>query len=256
LQLDHVSFAYRQDTPVLADVSVTIPPGEMVAFVGSSGAGKTSLLNLLPRFYDPTSGAVRLDGHDLRTVKVRDLRRHIALVLQESPILAATVAQNIAYGNPAATAAQIHEAARLSGAESFIQSLPQTYQTLLDEGGQNLSGGQRQRIGISRALASEAPILVLDEPTSALDAHNERMITETLAGLKGKRTIVIVSHRLSTVADCDRIYMMEQGRIVEEGTHAELLARNGAYARLARHQMKLGETPQNEVLQPDNLVTK
>jgi ABC-type multidrug transport system fused ATPase/permease subunit len=245
LQLDHVAFGYKPDAPpVLQDVSVTIEPGQMVAFVGSSGAGKTSLLNLLPRFYDPTAGAVRLDGHDLRKVKLADLRKHVALVLQESPILSATVADNIAYGNPKASEADIRAAAKLAGADAFIQSLPEKYASMLHEGGQNLSGGQRQRIGIARALATEAPILVLDEPTSALDSHNEEMITETLRGLKGQRTVVIVSHRLSTVVDCDCIFVMEAGRVVEQGTHEELINRRGAYYRLARHQMKLGGAPE------------
>ena len=243
LELDHVNFAYASDAPVLRDVSVRIQPGQMVAFVGSSGAGKTSLLNLLPRFYDPVSGAIRLDGDDIRQIKLRDLRRHIALVLQESPILSATVAENIAYGNPQASEAQIRSAAKLAGAEPFVDSLPQKYQSPLREAGQNLSGGQRQRIGIARALATEAPILVLDEPTSALDAHNEQMITETLRDLKGQRTIIVVSHRLSTVSDCDCIYVMEEGRIVEQGTHLQLIARAGVYARLAKHQMKLGGPP-------------
>jgi ABC-type multidrug transport system fused ATPase/permease subunit len=242
LELDQVSFGYRPDVPpVLNGVSVSVPPGEMVAFVGSSGAGKTSLLNLLPRFYDPTSGAVCLDGNDARKIKIRDLRRHVALVLQDSPILSATVFDNIAYGNPSASAQQIEQAAKLAGADSFIEALPQKYDSPLQEGGQNLSGGQKQRIGIARALATEAPILVLDEPTSALDSHNEQMITQTLRGLKGKRTVIIVSHRLSTVTDCDCIYVMEAGQIVEQGTHDELVAKGGAYFRLARHQMQLGE---------------
>ena len=243
LQLDHVAFSYAADKPpVLRDVSVSIRPGEMVAFVGSSGAGKTSLLNLLPRFYDPTSGAVRLDGHDIRQIKLRDLRKHIALVLQESPILSASVLDNIAYGNPGASEAEIRQAARLAGADVFVESLDGQYHAMLHEGGQNLSGGQRQRIGIARALATEAPILVLDEPTSALDSRNEQMITETLHGLKGKRTIVIVSHRLSTVVDCDCIYVMDAGRVVEKGTHEALLALGGVYYRLATHQMKLGNS--------------
>ena len=239
LQLERVDFAYQADVPVLRDVTVSVRPGEMVAFVGSSGAGKTSLLNLLPRFYDPVRGTIRLDGIDIRKVRLRDLRRHIALVLQESPILAATVAENIAYGNPNASDAQLREAARLAGAEPFIESLPQKFRSPLSEGGQDLSGGQRQRIGIARALATEAPILVLDEPTSALDAENEQMIVQTLRDLKGKRTIILVSHRLSTVADCDCIYVMEEGRVVEQGTHAQLLARSGVYFRMARHQLKL-----------------
>jgi subfamily B ATP-binding cassette protein MsbA len=241
LQLEDVGFGYTPDKPVLCDINVTIRPGETVAFVGSSGTGKTSLLNLLPRFYDPTQGKVTLDGHDFRGIRLRDLRRHVALVLQDSPILSATVFENLAYGNPGATEDQIRTAARMAGADAFIESLPQQYQTQLHEAGQNLSGGQRQRIGIARALATQAPILVLDEPTSALDSHNEQMITRTLRDLKGTRTVILVSHRLSTVAHCDRIYMMEHGRIVEEGTHEQLLARKGAYARMARHQMQMSD---------------
>ena len=250
LQLENVSFGYIADRLVLHDINVTIRPGEMVAFVGSSGTGKTSLLNLLPRFYDPTAGKVTLDGHDFRDIRLRDLRSHVALVLQESPILSTSVLENLAYGNPSATEEQIRTAARMAGADAFIESLPQQYQTQLHEAGQNLSGGQRQRIGIARALATQAPILVLDEPTSALDAHNEQMITRTLRDLKGTRTIILVSHRLSTVAHCDRIYMMDGGRIVEEGTHSELIARRGSYARMAEHQMNATGISDDRNLQP------
>ena len=214
----------------------------MAAFVGSSGVGKSSLLNLLPRFYDPTDGTILLDQYDLRRSSC-DHCSHIALVLQENAILAASVKDNIAYGRPDASMDDIRRAAEESGAADFIESLPQKYDTILDEGGQNLSGGQRQRISIARALATEAPILVLDEPTSALDAHNELMITQTLTTLKGKRTIILVSHRLSTTFDCDRIYVMDAGRIVEEGTHDELLALRGHYYQMARHQLKLEDDP-------------
>ena len=241
VQLDNVSFEYRPGEPILRDVSATVQPGEMVAFVGPSGAGKSTLLNLLPRFYDPTKGAVRLDGTDVRTVKLRDVRKHVALVLQESLILPVTVAENIAYGRPDASPEDVRRAAELAGAHEFINRLPDKYDTVLTEGGQDLSGGQRQRLAIARALATEAPVIVLDEPTSALDPQNEQMITETLSGLKGRRTVVIVSHRLSTVSDCDRIYVMEEGRVVEQGTHDGLIARRGTYYRMARHQMKLTE---------------
>ena len=239
LSMEHVGFEYRPGTMVVEDINVSIKPGEMVAFVGSSGVGKTTLLNLLPRFYDPTSGALKLDGHDLRKIKVKDLRKHIAVVVQENVILPTTVAENIAYGRPDATMTQIQKAAELSGAASFIDKLPEKYETQISESGQNLSGGQRQRLAIARALLTEAPVILLDEPTSALDPHHEHLITETLRNLKRYCTIILVSHRLSTVADCDRIYVMDGGKIVEQGTHDELVAKHGLYFSMAKHQMKL-----------------
>lgn len=241
LAMEQVGFCYASGSPVLEQLEAEIRPGEMVAFVGSSGVGKTTLLNLFPRFYDPSAGRLTLDGHDLRKIRLRSLRAHIALVLQDSVLLPTTIAENIAYGCPNATAAQIRRAAELAGAATFIEKLPEKYDSEVSEGGTNLSGGQRQRIAIARALLTEAPIIVMDEPTSALDAEHEQLITETLRDLKGQRTIIIVSHRLSTVADCDRIYLMEKGRIAEAGTHDELVIRRGGYYRLAKHQMKLGE---------------
>ncbi len=239
LELDDVSFAYDGGAPVLRNVSATIRPGEMVAFVGPSGVGKSTLLNLVPRFYDPTGGAIRLDGHDLRDLSVADVRKHVALVLQDSVILPTTIAENIAYGRPQATTEQVREAARMAGAAEFIDPLPDGYHAQIAEGGANLSGGQRQRISIARALLTEAPFVILDEPTSALDPHHERVITDALRSLKGRRTIVLVSHRLGVVADCDRVYVMDEGRVVEQGTHDELLARRGFYYRMARHQFRL-----------------
>jgi ATP-binding cassette, subfamily B, bacterial len=246
VQLDNVSFEYAGGEAVLRDVSAAAEPGSLVAFVGPSGAGKSTLLNLLPRFFDPTRGAVRLDGIDVRTVKLRDLRKHVALVLQDTMLLPVSVAENIAYGRPDSSEEEIRRAAELAGADAFIRKMPEQYATVLTEGGQNLSGGQRQRLAIARALCTEAPVIVLDEPTSALDPQNEQMITETLASLRGKRTVIVVSHRLSTVADCDMIHVMEEGRIVEQGTHDALVARRGVYFRMARHQLKLpqeGEEP-------------
>jgi subfamily B ATP-binding cassette protein MsbA len=239
LALKKVNFEYRPGEPVLVDVDATVVPGQMVAFVGSSGVGKTTLLNLLPRFYDPTSGALTLDDIDVRTVKIKDLRAHVALVLQENLILPTTVAENISYGRPDATQAQIADAARLAGAAAFIEKLPEGYQTVVSESGSNLSGGQRQRIGIARALLTEAPIMVFDEPTSALDPQNEALITRTLQNLKRQRTIVLVSHRLSTVMDSDQIFVMDEGRIVERGKHDELIAMHGLYFSMAQQQLKV-----------------
>lgn len=239
LDIDHISFEYRAGEPVFQDVALKLQPGEMVGLVGFSGVGKTTLLNLLPRFYDPTRGAIRLDGQDIRSAKIRDVRHHFAMVLQESIILPTTVRENIAYGRPDATIAEIQQAAETSRAAEFIEKLPQKYDTLISESGGNLSGGQRQRIAIARALLTRAPILVLDEPTSALDPQNELLIVEALYSLRGTRTIILVSHRISTVADCDRILVMNEGRVVEQGKHDELLAMRGTYYKMAKHQMKL-----------------
>jgi len=233
LRLENVSFAYEPGRPILSGVSATVRPGEMVAFIGPSGAGKSTLLNLLPRFYDPTGGAITLDGHDLRSLAVEDVRRHVTLVPQDSALLPTTVGENIAYGAPGATRSQVAEAARLAGAAEFIEQLPEGYDTPITESGLNLSGGQRQRIAIARALLSEAPVIVLDEPTSALDPHHEQLIRQTLRGLKGQRTLVLVTHRLEAAADCDHVIVLCAGRVVERGTHQGLLAAGGAYARMA-----------------------
>jgi ABC-type multidrug transport system fused ATPase/permease subunit len=233
LRIENVHFQYVTGKPVLSDINVTIPPGTSVGFVGSSGAGKTTLLNLLPRFYDPAAGRVTLDGRDIKKVQLHDLRRHIALALQDTIILPTTIYENIAYGRPEAKAAEIRRAAKLAGADLFISELPRGYDTVLAEGGQNLSGGQRQRIAVARALLTEAPILVLDEPTSAQDALHENHLTETLLRLKGKRTIVLVSHNIHTIKDCDLICVLDGGRIVEMGTHDELVEGKEKYFELA-----------------------
>ena len=230
LVLDRVGFAYRPGHPILHDLSATIRPGEMVAFVGPSGTGKSTLLALMLRLYDPTTGAVRLDGVDLRAARLTDTRAHMALVGQDSLMLPASIATNIAYGRPGAGRYEIERAAELAGAAAFIGDLPEGYEAVLTEGGQNLSGGQRQRLAIARALLTRAPFLILDEPTSALDPHHEQLLLTTLRSLKGGRTIVLVTHRLKSVVACDQVFVMNAGRIVERGTHPDLLERNGHYA--------------------------
>jgi ABC-type multidrug transport system fused ATPase/permease subunit len=228
--LDHVGFAYRPSHPILHDLCATIRPGEMVAFVGPSGTGKSTLLALMLRLYDPSTGALRLDEVDLRTARLTDLRAHMALVGQDSLMLPASIAANIAYGRPGASRTEIERAAELAGAAAFIEDLPEGYETILAEGGQNLSGGQRQRLAIARALVTRAPFLILDEPTSALDPLHEQLLLTTLRSLKGGRTIVLVTHRLESVVTCDQVFVMNAGRIVERGTHDGLLERNGHYA--------------------------
>jgi ATP-binding cassette, subfamily B, bacterial len=234
LILDEVGFGYRDGQAVLHGVSAEIRPGEMVAFVGPSGTGKSTLLSLMLRFYDPTRGALCLDSLAYRTIRIADLRRHMALVGQDSILLPASVAENIAYGRPEAGRDEIATAADRAGAAAFIADLPDGYDTILAEGGQNLSGGQRQRIAIARALLTDAPFLILDEPTSALDPQHEQHLVQTLERLKGERTIILVTHRLESVVSCDQVFVMGGGTIVERGTHRQLLTRNGSYARLWR----------------------
>jgi subfamily B ATP-binding cassette protein MsbA len=234
LSLDEVGFGYRDGQEVLRGVTAEIRPGEMVAFVGPSGTGKSTLLSLMLRFYDPTRGALRLDAFDYPTIMTADLRRHMALVGQDSIMLPASIAENIAYGRAKAERHEIARAAEMAGAASFIEDLPNGYDSILAEGGQNLSGGQRQRIAIARALLTKAPFLILDEPTSALDPEHEQRLVEILEGLKGERTVVLVTHRLESVRRCDQIYVMAAGTIVERGTHQQLLARDGQYVRMAR----------------------
>ncbi|HRO32204.1 MAG TPA: ABC transporter ATP-binding protein [Brevundimonas sp.] len=236
VRLDGVSFAYGTGAPTLRDVSITVRPGETVALVGPSGGGKSTILSLLPRFYDVTGGAVTINGRDVRGLKLHDLRDHIALVTQEPFLFDDTIAANIAYGRPGATQGQIEEAARAAAAHDFITALPDGYQTRGGEGGLRLSGGQRQRIAIARAFLKDAPILLLDEATSALDTESEALVQAALERLMQGRATLMIAHRLSTVRGADRIYVIEAGRVVEEGSHADLLALGGLYARLARQQ--------------------
>jgi ATP-binding cassette subfamily B protein len=220
-------------------VSFRVAPGEKVAIVGPSGAGKSTIFHLLLRFYDPQSGAVSFDGVRLTEADPADLRRHIALVPQDTAIFAMSVRDNIGFGRPGATDADIERAADAAAAAQFIRELPQGYDTAVGERGVTLSGGQRQRIAIARAILRAAPLLLLDEATSSLDAESETLVQTALTRLMTGRTTLVIAHRLATVLSCDRILVLDRGRIVEEGSHGTLVARGGLYARLAKLQFEV-----------------
>jgi subfamily B ATP-binding cassette protein MsbA len=239
IRFEEVGFSYDGQRQVLRDFDLEVRRGEVVALVGGSGGGKTTVANLLPRFWDPTSGRVTIDGVDLREATLASVRAQLAIVTQETVLFNDTVRANIAYGRPELPLAEVERAARLADAHDFIAALPQGYDTRVGDRGGNLSGGQRQRIAIARAFVKNAPILILDEATSALDAETEREVQRALDKLvaverEARRTILVIAHRLSTIRNADRIVVMSGGRVVETGTHDELVARGGEYARLYR----------------------
>ena len=236
IALNHVGFQYDSGIPVLADVSLRIQPGQFVGIVGPTGSGKSTIASLIPRFYDPSQGAIAIDGMDIREFQLQGLRQHFGFVLQDTVLFRGTVAENIAYGRPSATDREIVEAAQLANAHEFVRQMPEGYRTMVGERGLTLSGGQRQRIGIARALIRNSPVLILDEPTAALDSEAEERVMEGLMRLMQGRTVIMIAHHLSTLETADEIFVLKNGVIAEEGTHQRLLSLGGIYAGLHKAQ--------------------
>jgi ABC-type multidrug transport system fused ATPase/permease subunit len=236
ITVEHVAFGYGDDAEVLRDVNFKIEPGQIVGVVGPTGSGKSTVLSLIPRFYDPKSGRVLIDGTDVATYKLAALRAQVGFVLQETVLFRGTIRENIAYGRPGASDEEVIAAAKLANADEFITRMPHGYDSVVGERGDTLSGGQRQRIGIARAVIRNSPIMILDEPTAALDTESERLVIEGLERLMKGRTVIMIAHRLSTLRDADKIIVIKDGVVAEEGTNDELIARGGVYAELHRAQ--------------------
>jgi len=248
IEFDRVSFSYDEGRQVLDDVSLRIEPGQLAALVGPTGGGKTTIVSLLPRFYEFSSGQIRIDGQDIRRFQINSLRQQISFVLQESLLFRAPVWQNIAYGKPEATHDEIVRAAKLANAHEFIERMPEAYDTMVGERGVTLSGGQRQRITIARAVIRNAPILILDEPSSGLDPVAEKLVFDALTNLMEGRTSIVIAHRLATVRRADVIFVVDDGKVVESGTHTELLDNGGLYSRLYDLQFRREEESTNELV--------
>jgi ATP-binding cassette subfamily B protein len=236
VEFDHVNFSYQKDRPLIEDLSLVAEPGRTVAIVGPTGAGKTTLVNLLMRFYELDGGQIRLDGRDIASMPRRELRSHMGMVLQDAWLFGGTIRENIAYGNLKATDEELIAAAKATYVDRFVHSLPDGYDTIIDDEGSNVSAGERQLITIARAFLADPTILILDEATSSVDTRTEVLIQRAMAALRSQRTSFVIAHRLSTIRDADTILVMDAGRIVEQGNHKELLARGGAYYTLYNSQ--------------------
>jgi ABC-type multidrug transport system fused ATPase/permease subunit len=239
ITFEHIAFGYGDDPPVLRDVSFSIQPGQVIGIVGPTGSGKSTVLSLVPRFYDPQKGRILIDGVDVTTLKLAALRSQVGFVLQETVLFRGTIRENIAYGRPGASDDEVVAAAKIANADEFISRMPHGYESAVGERGDTLSGGQRQRIGIARAIIRNSPIMILDEPTAALDTESEHLVVEGLRRLMKGRTVIMIAHRLSTISDADKIVVLKDGVVAEEGTNEELIARGGVYAEL--HRVQYGE---------------
>jgi ATP-binding cassette subfamily B protein len=249
VSFEDVSFRYEEDRPLIEDLSMTVRPGQMVAIVGPTGAGKTTLVNLIMRFYDLDSGRITLDGVDISTIQRSSLRSQVGMVLQDTWLFKGTIRDNIAYGRPDATEEEILAAAKATFVDRFVHSLPEGYDTVIDDEGSNISAGEKQLITIARAFLSQPALLILDEATSSVDTRTELLLQNAMNALRSNRTSFVIAHRLSTIRNADLILMMEDGRIVERGTHEELIALGGAYADLYNSQFE-GPDTEEQLVEP------